>query len=99
MTDRPPLGDILAAYQERLERAREVAAQAAAAASEPSSDTRTFAERMAAWEAADNGPITCFDCAACTRDEDRPQVCNDPYGYCHPGPCEPRTDEWGQPVA
>lgn len=97
MADRAPLGEILAEYQERLDRARAAAAEAAAAAAEPSSDARTFAERMAAWEAEDDTQIPCYDCTACERD--RAQRCNDPAGYCHPGPCEPRTDEWGQPVA
>ena len=54
MSDRPPLGEILAEYQARLDAARAAATARAAAAAEPSSDTRTFAERMAAWEAEDN---------------------------------------------
>lgn len=53
MSDRLPLGEILAEYQERLAAAKAAAARAAAIAAEPSSDTRTFAERMAAWEEQD----------------------------------------------
>lgn len=66
-------------------------------ATAPPVDTRTFAERMTAWEAQDNAPIRCYDCTACERD--RSAWCNDPAGFCHPGPCQPSADDWGQPVA